>query len=331
MAKEKRLGRGLEALLGRIGGAEQQTFELQTEDVPHAVDADWMLQQQLAAKTPNTVDILLVDPNPFQPRKQFDEPELDQLAASLQTHGLMNPIAVRRVGDRFQIIAGERRFRAAMRVGWGEIPVHVLENIDDRAMMELAITENVQRKDLNAIEKATAFARYLEIYGGTHEELAKRLELDRSTVSNLLRLLDLPSTLQDSVRQGTLTQGHARALLSLENDHEQLEVAARAQTEGWSVRDTESFVRELVDTGATLDENDNWNVVDQEGTSRPVVKASEQLLKLEEEFRLHLGMKVKLTQSDKNGKGKLVVSFANHADFERLHQIICRPEKALAR
>ena len=327
MAKERRLGRGLEALLGRIGGAEQTAFELQPADVPNAVDADWMTQRQPSAKTPDTVDIAMVDGNPFQPRRHFDEAELDQLAASLQTHGLLQPPIVRQVGGRYQLVYGERRFRAAMRAGWSEIPVHV-RDVDDRGMMEFAIVENVQRKDLNAIEKAAAFARYLEKYGGTHEELAQRLALDRSTVTNLLRLLDLPQPLQESVQKGTLTQGHVRALLPLDK-HEQLEVAARAAKEDWSVRDTEKFVRDLIDTGATIDKN--WNLVDKTGTSRPVETKSQQILQLEEEFRQRLGMKVKLTQTDKNGKGKLVISFANHADFERLHQAVCRPEKKLAR
>ena len=325
--KPKRLGRGLEALLGRIGGVEQTTFDLDKADIPNAVDADWKLQQQLSAKTPNSIDILLIDRNPFQPRQHFDEAELDQLAASLQTHGLLQPPIVRQIGGRFQLVAGERRFRAAMRAGWSEIAVHVID-VDDRGMLELAIVENVQREDLNDIEKATAFARYLEIYGGTQEELARRLEMGRSTVANLLRLLDLPPTLKEYVQKGTLTGSHARALLPLD-EHGQHEVAARIQKEDWSVRDTESFVRDLVNTGATIDKN--WNVVDKTGATRPVETKSEQVRKLEEEFRRHLGMKVKLTQTDKSGKGKLVISFANHADFERLHQTICRPEKKLAR
>ena len=320
MAKEKRLGRGLEALLGR---AEQTTFELQPADVPNAVDADWMLQRQLAGKTPGTADLALIDPNPYQPRQDFDEAEIAQLAASLQAHGLLQPAVVRRTGERFQIIAGERRVRAATQAGWSEIAVHVID-VDDRGMLELAIVENVQREDLNDIEKATALAKYLEMYGGTQDELAKRLEMGRSTVANLLRLLKLPQPLQESVREGKLSQGHVRAMLSLP-DHEKIEVADRAQKEDWSVRDTEAFVRELTDAGK------NWNVIDEEGTPRPIETVSEQVRKLEEEFRLCLGMKVKLMQTDKSGKGKLVISFANHADFERLHQAICRPEKKLAR
>lgn len=333
MAKEKRLGKGLEALLGRVAGvsetAEQGTFQEPSHEaeLPRDADADWILQQRLASHTPSAIDIMLIDRNPYQPRLDFDETELDQLAESLQTHGLLQPIVVRKVGDRFQIIAGERRFRAALRAGWGEVLVHCL-SVDDRQMVELALTENVQRKDLNAIEKATAFARYLEVYGGTHEELAKRLELDRSTVTNLLRLLDLPQQIQEAVQKGHLTQGHVRALLPLE-EWEQVEVAGRIQTEGWSVRKTEQFVRELVESGQSLGESGvELQVVGRDGNKRLVVRQSEQVLQLEQDFRDCLGgLKIKLTQANDKGKGKLVVSFANHAEFERIYALFCQSNR----
>lgn len=331
MAKEKRLGRGLEALLGKVGGMDspaQQTYNEMAAGIPmDGGEVDWMLQQKLASQQPNTVDIISVERNPFQPRLEFDEAELDQLSASLQTHGLLQPIVVRKVEDRYQIVAGERRFRAAMRAGWTEIPVHCL-NVDDRQMVELALTENIQRKDLNAIEKAVSMANYLEMYGGTHEELARRLELDRSTITNLLRLLELPQQLQDAVRKGDLTQGHVRALLPLEQ-FEQIEVAGRIKKEGWSVRETERFVKQLVESGDSLDEalknQDGWNVIDQNGQKRPAAVQSEQLVQLEQTFRERLGgMKVKLSQTNEQGKGKLVINFANHAEFERIFAMICK-------
>ncbi|MDR0337067.1 MAG: ParB/RepB/Spo0J family partition protein, partial [Planctomycetaceae bacterium] len=177
MTKGKRLGRGLEALLGRVGGSEQESQpEIYSSAPPNSssdVDADWMLQQRLATQSPHVIDIMLIDRNPYQPRQEFDDAELEQLAQSLIAHGLLQPIVVRQVGERFQIIAGERRFRAATRAGWSEVPAHCL-TVGDREMIELALTENIQRKDLNAIEKAVSFANYLEAYGGTHEELAKR-------------------------------------------------------------------------------------------------------------------------------------------------------------
>ena len=331
MAKERRLGRGLEALLGNFvvnDGSKQEMLlpELADADKPEGADADWILQQKLASHTPDRVDIMQIDRNPYQPRQIFDEAELDQLAASLQTQGLIQPIVLRQVGDRYQIVAGERRFRAAMRAGWSEVPVHVRE-VDDRQMVELALTENVHRKDLNPIEKAGAFANYLEMYGGTHDELAKRLELDRSTVTNLMRLLDLPQELQDAIQKGALTQGHARALLSLE-PWEQVEVAKRIKAEGWSVRETERYVQELLKTGQSVDKD--WNVVDQDGQKR-VAKQSEQVVQLEQDFRERLGgLKVKLTQTNEKGKGKLVISFANHAEFEKIYAMICQSNRKAA-
>jgi len=272
-------------------------------------------------------------PNPYQPRKVFDESELEQLAQSLHVHGLLQPITVRQVGEQYQIIAGERRFRAAIRMGWSEIPAEVRHDVDDQQMAELALTENIQRKDLNAIEKATSFANYLQMYPGTtHEELANRLHINRSTVTNLLRLLDLPKQLQDAVCQEQLTPGHVRALLPLkEHEWEQVEIATKIQAEGWSVRETEKFVQDLLQMGTAVppkNPEQGWNIVRPDGEVRPVSKKSEQIQHLEDVFRQHLGgLKVKLVQTNEKGKGKLVISFANHADFERVYAAICKSNR----
>jgi ParB family chromosome partitioning protein len=243
----------------------------------------------------------------------------------------LQPIALRQVGERYQIIAGERRFRAALRLGWNEIPAQIHE-ADDRQMAELALTENIQRRDLNAIEKATSFANYLETYGGTHEELAKRLEIDRSTVSNMLRLLKLPIQLQEAVCQEQLSPGHVRALLKLP-EWEQIDVAEKIQSEGWSVRETERFVQDLVQTGeaeSPKNSEQTWNLVDQDGNTRTVARQSEQVQQLEQEFRHCLGgMKVKLMQANDKGKGKLVICFANHAEFEHIYTSICGTKRAV--
>ena len=319
MANGKRLGRGLETLLGRIGGGSP----------PEPEFGNPAGEQQ--ASPSNKIDITQVVPNPFQPRKIFDESELEQLAQSLYTHGLMEPIGVRKISERYQIIFGERRFRAALRLGWSEIPAQIYE-ADDQQMAELALTENIQRKDLNDIEKATSFANYLKMYPDTtHEELANRLQINRSTVSNLLRLLKLPQQLQDAVCQEQLSSTHARNLLSLPA-WEQVEIAAKIQAEGWSVRETERFVQELLQTGEAefpKQPGQTWNVVGPDGETRVVSKQSEQVLQLEEEFRRHLGgVKVKLTQTNDKGKGKLVISFANHTEFEQIYATLCKSKRA---
>ena len=326
MANGKRLGRGLEALLGRVGISSEPELVNSAE----ASEVGTSTERQVST---NKISVMKIEPNPFQPRKIFDEAGLEELAQSLSVHGLLQPIAVRQVGERYQIIAGERRFRAALRLGWSEIAVQ-LYDADDRQMAELALTENVQRKDLNAIEKAISFANYLETYGGTHEELAKRLEIDRSTVTNLLRLLELPKQLQDAVCQEQLTPGHARALLPLKQwEWEQINVMAKIQDEGWSVRETERFVQDLLQVGEAEDPKkpgQHWGIVGPDGETRTVSPRSEQVRQLEEEFRHHLGgMKVKLTQTNDKGKGKLVISFANHAEFEHVYAVVCQSNRAV--
>ena len=329
MSREKRLGRGLEALLGKVAALENGNHEMQSPTGQNYIpfdsdDPERILQESLKSKTPDRIDIMSIDRNPYQPRLDFDPAELDKLSASISAHGLLQPVVVRPHGERYQIIAGERRYRAAIRAGWNEVPVHVL-SVDDRQMSELALTENLQRQDLNALEKAAAFAKYLEMYGGTHEELAVRLELDRSTVTNLIRLLDLPETIQTMILKEEMTQGHARTLLPLQ-EHEQIEFANRIVNENWSVRQTERAVKEYVGSDNRDPENPQaWNIIDQNGNRQPV-PANEYLLELEQEFRHRLGTKVKLTQTDK-GKGKLVIPFNSHEEFERIYKWICKNQK----
>ena len=318
MANGKRLGRGLETLLGRIGGGFSPE--------PEAVN----ITEESRMPTGNKIDMMKIVPNPFQPRKIFDETELEQLAQSLHTHGLLQPITVRQTGEWYQIVAGERRFRAAMRMGWSEIPAEVRNDVDDQQMAELALTENIQRKDLNAIEKAASFAKYLEMYPDTtQEELGKRLQLNRSTVANLLRLLELPQQLQDAVCQEKLTAGHARALLPLKKEYEMVGVATKIQVEGWSVRETERCVQELLRTDFPQEPGQEWRVVDESGKATAIPKRNGQIQQLENEFRHSLGCrKVKLVQTNEKGKGKLVISFANHAEFEQIYAFICRTNRA---
>ena len=337
MSREKRLGRGLEALLGKVAAQAQVEADIvplgqaSGESVECGVWSVECGEEQL--QTPNSeiqslkpetsIDILLIDKNPYQPRLEFDPAEIQSLSDSLQSHGLLQPLVVRRHGDRYQLVAGERRLRAALKAGWRDVPVHVLD-VDDRQMAELALTENLQRRDLNAIEKAVAFQRYLDIYGGTHEELAKRLELDRSTVTNFLRLLDLPEQVRDMLQSGEITQGHARPIMSLE-EWEQIEVCLLIRDEGWSVRQTEQYVRDL-QNGVQEQKRDEWNVVGIPKQKSPK-EQDDQTASLEQEFRNTLGSKVKLTHNNR-GKGKLVIPFTSHDEFDRIHQLICRSGKS---
>ena len=342
MSKSKRLGRGLDTLLSNIAAANEandvgvvegelddnlkenftrgilavnQTGET-TESLlrrnsrrSDAAELEAQKDEALASfsdgRVAKEIDVNLIDANPYQPRLDFDKEELAELKESLAQHGMLQPIVLRQKGGRYEVVAGERRLRAAVEAGWKRAPAIII-TVDDRQMAELALTENMQRRDLNPLEKATAFRNYLNLYGGTHEELATRLALDRSTVTNLMRLLELDEEVQEMTRRGIITQGHARALLPLE-EWDQREMARRIASEQLSVRQTEAIVREYLANGAL--------------PAKPIRKmeVSPQVKELENQIRSWLGMKIKLTANDK-GKGKLVIHFNSNNDFERIYQ-----------
>jgi ParB family transcriptional regulator, chromosome partitioning protein len=182
-------------------------------------------------------------PNPYQPRELLDEEGIRELAASIAEHGVLQPPVVRRVTEGYEIVAGERRWRACQSLGMEKMPV-TIRDVSDHQMLELALIENVQREDLNAIEKARAYRRYLDELGVTHEEAARKLGKDRSTITNQLRLLDLSDDLQAMVSRGTLSMGHARALLSVGDEARRRNLARRIEADGLSVRETERQARD---------------------------------------------------------------------------------------
>jgi ParB family chromosome partitioning protein len=251
-----------------------------------------------------------IEENPFQPRRDFSQAEISSLAESLKEHDMLQPILVRRVGDRYQLISGERRLRAAKEAGWTTIPARVRQ-ADDRLVAELAIVENLQRKDLNPVEKALSFKRYLDEHRCTQDDLARRLKIDRSTIANLMRLLELPPEILDGLRKGTLTAGHARALLPLGDEHEQLALAQRVEQEGLSVRDVERIV------GEQIGEDEALEAAIVPGPSKQRRTTSDQIASLEQEFRQALGTKVEIRATPR-GRGKIVIHFADHDEFDRL-------------
>lgn len=319
--QQRRLGRGLEALLGKPPGAG---VDLETAGGQGGAAPGLASASDAPGGLPR-VPIDQIDGNPFQPRQDFDDEAIDELAASLEQHGLLQPLVVRRHNGRYQLVAGERRLRAAVRAGWIDVPVQVRE-ADDRQMAELAIVENLQRRDLNPLEKAASFHQYLERYGCTQEELAGRLKVDRSTIANLIRLLELPAAVQDALRRGTISQGHARALLPLGDEHEQLALCRRIESESLSVRATEELVQDTIHAA----DAEPLSVVGGDGRmgAKPAKKRpqrSSQLALLEQEFRAALGTKVSIRQTKKGG-GRIVIQFGDSDEFERLRDILCGPE-----
>ena len=284
--KRKALGRGLAALIPEPEGEAQAA-------------------QGAATLAP--VDRL--DPNPFQPRSAIDPERLAELAASIRASGIVQPILVRRRGERYQIIAGERRWRAAQALGLASVPV-TLRDVPDEQLLELALVENVQREDLTPLEEAQAFQRMQSELGLTQEEIARRVGRDRTTIANTLRLLRLPRELRELVGQGALDAGHARALLALDAVPDQLALGREAARKGLSVREVERRVALLRAPRA----------------GRAGARKDPNTAAAEERLRRTLGTRVEIRR---RGKGGVVrVLFKNEAELQRLFELLQRAGRA---
>lgn len=285
MAQRKALGRGLSALLG--------TPDLNTDQL-------------------REIDIDRILPSSHQPRKNFDEDALNELANSIREHGLVQPIVVRPLDDGFfQLIAGERRWRAAQRTGLARVPA-VVREAGEHAALELALVENLQREDLNPMEEAQAYERLIADFGLTQEEVARRVGKNRTTIANMLRLLRLPPEVQQWLRENKITTGHAKALLSLSDLSAILDSAKKIIQGNYSVRQAEMLVSRYSKSGATQDDSAGGpdSVVDPNVAA--AIHALEQVL----------GTKVTVQES--GGKGKIELHFFSHEEMDRLYEGLLR-------
>lgn len=256
-----------------------------------------------------TVPVTNISPNPHQPRTQMDEAKLQELADSIQEHGLIQPLIVHDSGDgTYTLIAGERRWRAAQKAGLTELPV-VVKEASPQSMLELAIIENVQRADLNPLEEALAYRQLMDEFGLTQEEVSKRVGKARSTIGNTVRLLDLPLEIQQAVNEGKLTEGHARPLLALPTPETQKEVMGTVVKMELNVRQTEELVRK--------------RLVTERPTPRPQKRQSPELRALQDQFRQHLSTKVDLQKNSK-GQGTIVIHFYSDEELQAIYEAIVR-------
>lgn len=251
------------------------------------------------------LDIYKLDPNPMQPRKTFDEARLNELADSIKLHGIVQPILVRANNDRYTIVAGERRWRAAQIAELSSVPV-IVRSMDDQQLLEVSLIENIQRNDLNPLEEAAAIKFLMDQHDLTQEEVAERLSKSRPAIANTLRLLNLPDVLKDVLLNGRLTAGHARALLAISNPVRMVELAQKALDQGLSVRATEALVKKETDP-------------------RPKERArksklSPELTDVEESLREALGTRVKVLGTSE--RGKLVIDYYNIDQLERLYELL---------
>lgn len=247
-----------------------------------------------------------IDPNPKQPRTDFDAEGINSLAVSIESVGLLQPIVVRSQGERYVLVAGERRLRASKQAGLESVPAVIRDDTDDGTNLTEALVENLQREDLSALEEAAAFQQLLEVFGMTHEEVAKQVGRSRSSVTNSVRLLQLPGPIQAMLANGSLTPGHARALLGSDDDAYAIHIAERAVAEGWTVRRVEEAVR-LRSTQSTA-------------TGAPRVKEIRPaaIIELEGKLQDRLGTSVKI---DYRGKGgRITIKYATPDDLERIYR-----------
>ena len=296
----RRLGRGLEALISTAKAQREVRTEAETARSPGEVA---------------TVRVSEVAPNRFQPRRAFNETELAELEASLRATGLLQPITVRaRQGGGWELVAGERRLRAATRLGWTEIPALVRE-FDDRAMLTLALVENLQRADLNALEEAEGYQRLLDEFELTQQQVAEAVGKDRSTIANMLRVLTLPAAVRRMLEQGQISAGHARALLAVKDPKRQQDLANEIVAHQLSVRDVEARARALMEEGG---KGRSGKPAKTDGVPP---KSDPGIRRIEEELRRRLQTDVSVQASGK-GKGVLRINFYSDDDLERLLEIM---------
>jgi len=296
--KRRALGKGLESLLPRV----QAT-------VAAPVEAPKPLASEITGK-PHEIPVGEIDRNPYQTRTRVDEQQLTELANSIASTGVVQPIVVRPLPNgRFQLIAGERRWLASQKAGKETVPA-IIRQVSDEQAMEMTIVENLQRADLNPMEQARAFERLGREFKLTQEQMAQRTGKDRASVSNFLRLLRLPSEVQSKVETGDLTFGHARALLPLENPETILKAAQKVSALSMSVRQTESYVQGLINPEKKLKGEDKAK----EPALDPNVREAQDRL------QRSLGLKVRI--EDKNGRGRVIIEYSRLEDFDTLLEML---------
>ena len=279
------LGRGISALLGD-DKPQQETFPT------------------------NEIDIDLIEPNPQQPRTRFAETDLEELAASIRANGIVQPIVVRPVGGRYQIVAGERRWRAAQRAGMRRVPVVVREIPDDK-LLELALVENIQRQELNPIEEAEAYRKLIEHVGLTQEQVAERVGKERTLITTVMRLLKLPNDVQRLITEGRLSLSHGRALLLTDDPKVQRVVANRVVDEDLSVRETEKAIKRKQQESAG-------------GPRKSIVTKDANLRAAETKLVRHFSTAVRITPNGKKPGGKIEIEYYTNDDLERLYELLIK-------
>lgn len=315
---QRRLGRGLDSLISPSTGSRTADLPTATQEpLPHPVEeahepaaAAILSEPKPPAGVPMDLAVSAIDPNPYQPRKDFDEAPLQELMQSIASNGIIQPLVVRpKPGGRYELVAGERRLRAAEALGLATIPA-VIRDVPEERMLELALIENIQREDLNPIEKAAAFRDYLQRYHLTQDAAAQRMGLDRATIANHLRLLELPQDIQVLVRKSAISMSHARTIAALSDPAQQLTMAKKVIRQGLSVRQLERAVAQLQST--------------RQRARAASAANSAQAVAIEEELRRLFGTRVRIHEGPRKGTGSIVIEYYTLDDFDRIMSVIRR-------
>jgi ParB family chromosome partitioning protein len=301
-----RLGRGLSSLISNLNAPPNPTQETIPAPAP-------TIEPDPESPAPETgaanVDVNLIKPNPYQPRKTWNDDDIKSLAASIKQTGLLQPVLIRRNRDHYELIAGERRWRAAQLAGMSSIPA-LINDAHDEQMLEFALVENIQREDLNAIDRAQAYRRYRDRFGLTTEDVARSVGEDRTTVTNYIRLLELQPAIRDLVADGRLSMGHARALLGIESEDARMKAAKAVIANSLSVRALEQIARRSKYETPTIRTEFTGNKPEKQAKTP-------HLADLEERFARKLGTKVQIEPGRKN-QGKITISYYSLDDFDRI-------------
>ncbi|HBG78211.1 MAG TPA: chromosome partitioning protein ParB [Phycisphaerales bacterium] len=298
--KPKHLGRGLESLMGSIINIGQELSSTPAAENKHNVPIDKDLQKSRAE-----IAVSEIVPNPFQPRQTWNDDQLKDLSNSIKENGIIQPIIVRQKGiNKYEIIAGERRFRAAQLAGLDKVPAMVRPTSDSE-MLSLALIENIHRADLNPMERAGAYQKFLETFSLTQEQAAQKLGEDRSVIANHIRLLSLPNEIKQMLTDGSLSMGHARAILALPTEDLKKKLANRALAGRLSVREVERLVR------IALTQKDN-------ATAKAVIEKPAHIKDLESKIRGRLGTNVKIIAGKKGSRGKIIIEYYSLDEFDSI-------------
>lgn len=290
----KRVSRGISELLANVEDVREERRPDETKVIDVAISQ--------------------ISPDPGQPRKTFNDESLEELALSIKEHGIIQPLIVKKDGGNYLIIAGERRYRAAEKIGLKELPV-IVRDFDEQKAREISLIENLQREDLNAIEEAQAIKELMEAYDLTQEEIAKKLGKARPSIANAVRLLNLPESLQEAVKTGVLSAGHARALLAIPDKKTQLELATKAIDEGWSVRQIEKEVKYVLkpETRPT------------KLTEQVKAKMSLEMRQFVDDMTRVFATKVRLMGNET--KGRIMIDYYTNEDLQRIYELIDEMKK----